>query len=164
VASRAEAARPPALRRSRLHEEPGCRSRETEGQKVDKLPTAEPLPRQKLVRCFPSARPVAAHNARDPRGLGRLCSRGGLSPADVFAGVHNVRRRYRDRRLARNVRDVGVAGSNRVTPTIDLRLFSSCVALGSSFSTCWGPVSTQENRPKFRLESLPCREVVAGGK
>src|ERR1700693_5444736 len=68
VGSRAEAARLPVLRRSRLHEEPGCRCHEIEELKADRLPNAELQPRQARVRDSRSARRLAACTAHGQRG------------------------------------------------------------------------------------------------
>jgi prophage regulatory protein len=46
--------------------------------------------------------------------------------------------------LCQYVRDVGVAGSNPVTPTIDFKdLFRSTIRLGSSLNPPWGSVGVQ---------------------
>ena len=56
----------------------------------------------------------------------------------------------------KEVRDVGVAGSNPVTPTIDLiNIFLESKLLGSRLNeplgSNWGPLSTPGNHASFRL-------------
>jgi hypothetical protein len=55
-----------------------------------------------------------------------------------------------------DVRDVGVAGSNPVTPTTDfVDVFHSINPLGSTLNqplgSYWGPVSRQKKHARFRL-------------
>src|SRR5438034_11333329 len=48
------------------------------------------------------------------------------------------------------IRDVGVAGSNPVTPTIEILEYFSLIAdLGSGFRLCWGPVGVQFRRKRI---------------
>jgi hypothetical protein len=55
------------------------------------------------------------------------------------------------------VRDVGVAGSNPVTPTIDFKdLFRSTIRLGSSLNPPWGPVGVQ-SQPSLKSSWGPVR-------